>query len=225
MAICGCNFLKPPVVGSRQMAKETRILEDFDKFQVSGAADVEWAPLAGEAKCELQCDENLLGLIRTEVIDGQLVIAPVQSIRPSEGLKIRLSSEHLRQVEMAGACQITLTDLNEPALDIQGAGSSKVNCTGTVDALQLEFAGSSRCEAGQLSTRTTDIRIAGSGKAEVRVSDKLNVKVAGSGKVRYHGSPEVKQSISGSGKIEKISADESEPTSDPSVVTESSATN
>ena len=50
--------------------------------------------------------------------------------------------------------------------------------------------GSGSIRAGELSVKTVDISIAGSGDCTIDATDKLNVNIAGSGDIYYLGSPE-----------------------------------
>ena len=65
------------------------------------------------------------------------------------------------------------------------------------------ISGSGKIRAYDLLSAETNIRISGSGNAELSVADYLKAKVSGSGKVRYKGNPTVDVDISGSGKVER----------------------
>jgi hypothetical protein len=65
------------------------------------------------------------------------------------------------------------------------------------------MAGSGVYRGSGLTSKTATVKSAGSGNADIAVSDSLDVTVIGSGSVTYTGSPQVKQSILGSGSLQK----------------------
>jgi hypothetical protein len=111
-----------------------------------------------------------------------------------EALKIRVS----------GQADIGLTDLTYANLDLVVSGRAKVRLAGTATDATLAVSGSADVEAAGLASATAEVRIAGQGNVDVRVSERLSVRIAGLGRVRYHGDPKVKQVISGSGSVERF---------------------
>jgi hypothetical protein len=78
-----------------------------------------------------------------------------------------------------------------------------VTATGTADAQDIQMAGSGTYRGSGLASKTATVNSAGSGTAELAVSDRLDVKILGSGSVTYSGSPQVTQSVMGSGTLQK----------------------
>lgn len=52
-----------------------------------------------------------------------------------------------------------------------------------------------------LGSQRANIRIDGSGDAEVTVAEELNVRILGSGDVLYKGTPTIDEDINGSGRV------------------------
>jgi hypothetical protein len=52
-----------------------------------------------------------------------------------------------------------------------------------------------------IATKVAKVTILGSGDAEVRVSESLEVEILGSGDLLYYGTPETSTSVMGSGEI------------------------
>ena len=65
----------------------------------------------------------------------------------------------------------------------------------------INISGSGNVRAFGLDTKSTYVRISGSGNSEVTVQDYLNVTISGSGSVYYKGNPDIEANISGSGTI------------------------
>jgi hypothetical protein len=82
-------------------------------------------------------------------------------------------------------------------------GSGNISVAGMAGQQEATIAGSGNYDGKQLKTKTSSVNIAGSGDANVDVSDKLSVLIAGSGSVRYTGDPMVTKNILGSGSVDK----------------------
>lgn len=120
----------------------------------------------------------------------------------------------------SGSCEIS-GSVDEANYDISGSGSveAALRCeriavkvsgsgpcrlSGSADEASYEVSGSGSIRARDFATKRTELRIGGSGDAEIRASDRLELVVSGSGSVRYYGSPELTQRLSGSGSIRKV---------------------
>ena len=86
-------------------------------------------------------------------------------------------------------------------LDLNISGSGKIKLEGFADEIDASISGSGDIRAFNLPVRVCDINIAGSGDAEVTVSEILDVNIAGSGDVYFKGSPILDVSITGSGDV------------------------
>ena len=96
-----------------------------------------------------------------------------------------------------------LADLALEADDIEVdiSGSGKVVLEGIADEIDLNITGSGDLRAFNITAREGNIKISGSGDAEVRIEDRLDVRITGSGDVYYKGQPLLDVSITGSGEV------------------------
>jgi hypothetical protein len=86
-------------------------------------------------------------------------------------------------------------------LDVYLTGSGYVYLEGLVDNMDADIAGSGWLRSFNLNTDFSDVRISGSGSAEVHVDTDLDVIITGSGNVYYKGHPQISTHITGSGKL------------------------
>lgn len=86
-------------------------------------------------------------------------------------------------------------------LDLELTGSGYVYLEGEVQTLDADITGSGWLRSFTLESELTDVRIDGSGSAEVNVSDDLDVFIHGSGNVYYKGHPSINAEITGSGSV------------------------
>lgn len=99
--------------------------------------------------------------------------------------------------------------LNAPSIFVnefkgETAGSGKLNLGGKAEEVKFETAGSGHINAFDLVATNLSCEIAGSGDADVNVSNNLSVSIAGRGSVRYKGNPaNISKSIGGVGSVKQ----------------------
>ncbi|MBK9982254.1 MAG: DUF2807 domain-containing protein [Saprospiraceae bacterium] len=86
-------------------------------------------------------------------------------------------------------------------LDLEISGSANVLLEGSITNLDAEITGSGWVKSFKLQSDFADVRITGSGSAEVNVTSDLDALITGSGNVFYKGHPHVSSEITGSGKV------------------------
>jgi len=106
-------------------------------------------------------------------------------------------------VEVDGSGDISL-DTQAEEIQTRIKGSGDVFITGVVDVHNIDMDGSGNLEAFDLLSDICDIRISGSGDADLNVATSLKVKIRGSGDVRYRGTPTVDADITGSGELQSV---------------------
>ncbi len=106
-------------------------------------------------------------------------------------------------LNLAGSGGLDLeVETNELSLQVAGSGTGTVR--GQTRALDLNIAGSGDLQGTSLMAQRADVEIAGSGDAELNVTDHLSAQIFGSGDVRYRGDPTVETSMFGSGEVTPI---------------------
>lgn len=104
------------------------------------------------------------------------------------------------ELKISGSGELDVAlEADDIAMDISGSG--KIFLEGVADQLDLNISGSGDLRAFNLTAREGNIKISGSGDAEVRLEDRLDVRITGSGDVYYKGQPLLDVSITGSGEV------------------------
>jgi len=106
------------------------------------------------------------------------------------------------QLEVSGSGGFDV-EAKARTLSLDSSGSGKAYLKGTADEAHFALSGSGAALAQELSTKKSGIVVSGSGKVEIRVSEKLNASVSGSGDVRYWGDPSVDSAVRGSGRVKR----------------------
>lgn len=205
LLLAGCGITLPgTTTGSGVVKTETRTVSGFTAVELAGNGEVT-VQQSGTESLSISAEENLLPLLTSEVVDGTLKLGVKDGARidSSQPITYQVSLKNLSGLDIGGSGNQTATGVKTTALRVRVAGSGTVTASGTADALDLQMAGSGTFRGSGLASKTANIDSAGSGTAEVAVSDRLNVKILGSGTVTYSGSPQVTESIMGSGTLRK----------------------
>ncbi len=90
VTLCGCERDRNKIVGSGISKTEHRQVGLFDEFEFHGAGRVELA-IGQLQPLEITADDNILPLLRTEVVGTRLVVRPVEPIRPKVPIVLRVA--------------------------------------------------------------------------------------------------------------------------------------
>lgn len=197
--LLGCGGIK----GSGVLKKETREVEAFTRIKAGGAFRL--VVTVGQAGPVLLAgDDNLLPLVKAEVVDGALELSTNKSVRPDLPLTATISVKELTHVTLSGASILDAKKLAGKEFQLKVSGASRCTLDGAVDALTIAVSGAGKVKADELKARKVKVIASGACRASVFASEALDVSLSGAGKVTYLGDPKkVTQNISGVGKLEK----------------------
>ena len=222
-----CDYITGERVrGNGNLKTEQRTAANFTGVSSHGEYDV-YLSQGSSYSVRIEAEENLIPYIETYV-DGNVlqirtkdgyyldngsdlkvfIAAPAfATVRTSGSGNIysdgKLNNTSPIELEVSGSGDVKVS-LNAPEVRADLNGSGNINLSGETKIFACSILGSGDINAGELKSEGVDVKITGSGNAEVYASVKLHVSVTGSGDVRYHGSPETTSSITGSGAVKKI---------------------
>jgi hypothetical protein len=199
----GCGISLPgSTTGSGTVKTESRTVSGFTAVELAGTGDVT-VQQNGTESLSISAEENLLPLLTSEVVDGTLKLGVKDgaNINSTQPITYQVSVKNLTGLDLGGSGNQTATGIKTSSLRVRVAGSGTVTTSGSADAQDIQIAGSGTYRGSALASKTASVDSAGSGTAELAVSDKLDVKILGSGTVTYSGSPQVTQTIMGSGTL------------------------
>ncbi len=182
------SFNVSGVKGSGNAVKESRSLADFESVDVGGVFQVEIAAQK-DFGVEVEADDNILGLIKTEVRNGVLHIETEQKVSPSTPMKIRISCPNVERLEASGASSVSIAGLKNSELNIDSSGASKVKVSGETAKLTVEVSGATKIDAEELKAIDADVEASGASSVTVNVSGDLRSEANGASKVLYTGTP------------------------------------
>jgi Putative auto-transporter adhesin, head GIN domain len=199
LSLGGCHL--SGIRGDGNIVTENRPVQEFNSVEAEGAFDIEW--VTGPASCTIRTDENLLRHVETSMNGKMLRLEWHGQLRPTHGMKVKLSSSSLSGARLTGAVRLAATRLSGKGFYLEGTGATRVTVDGAVNELIATMSGASKLDAESLQVKVAELSISGAGKAEVSASESLKVAISGAGKVTYNGNPTVEKHISGAGTIRK----------------------
>lgn len=166
------------VAGSGEIIAETKITSSELDLNVSGS---------GSLKAEV----NVTGSLEADVSG-------------SGSIELRgKCNDYNSNVSGSGSVTLSLNISERAEFGVSGSG--KIRASGTSSNVKIAISGSGRVLAGDLETNVCNVKISGSGGAEIHVKEELDANISGSGSVGYKGDPrKVNSNSSGSGKVRKM---------------------
>jgi hypothetical protein len=194
--------------GNGIVKTQDRAISAFHAIKVSGGIDVELSQ-GNELKLQVEADENLLSLIRTEVKDGVLNIYHDANIQNAKTMKIHLTFKQLDAIAASGGCDIeskhklSFTTLK---MDISGgcdielackadnlvckqSGGCDVKFSGEAQKGTFNVSGGCDVKASEMHLKNCTIDASGGSDVSVYVTGDLTVKATGASDVNYYGNP------------------------------------
>jgi hypothetical protein len=182
----GCS----DVDGSGIRAEDKRTVPAFHEIethQVSLSVVVD--PNAPEGELLLSGDSNLIGLVRTRVEGGRLVIDTDEGVDPRVELKIVLKTKRLNYLSAAKEADVDVTMNVAGPLTIEATSTARITARGSVDRLDAEITGSAQLIARELRAHDVKLEATGSSTASVCATWYLDVDVSGNSDASYYCDP------------------------------------
>src|SRR5947209_12711151 len=120
--LSGCKFHRG-IAGSGVRKTERRELKSFNAIDTTGAYEID-VTCQKPASFEIEADDNILPLIKTEVRDGILFVSNDQPYRSSKPVTLRITLPDLNSVSSHDAGQFKIADANSSDLKIESTGAA-----------------------------------------------------------------------------------------------------
>lgn len=144
-------------------------------------------------------------LVRRVTLDGERLRLQGDDLRifgGSDDLIVRITAPAVKRFTLDGSGQLEILDYDQPSLDLTLNGSGEAYAKGRADVLDLRIAGSGEAELTALHLRDAKVAIAGSGDVKVGPTGEADIQIAGSGDVTLTQRPaRLSKSVAGSGDV------------------------
>ncbi|RYG40254.1 MAG: DUF2807 domain-containing protein [Chitinophagaceae bacterium] len=212
----GQTILEDPNVEVRLVSSS------FSSIKIQGNLEV-WLSQDAVESVAVSSDDVLdIPAIKTEVVDGVLVISGGRSKMKNRG-RAYISFKTLEKLELSGLIRVDVSgsvQQSKLALSVSGvsefsgsvalnnlsldaSGVSKIRLAGKVENVSVISSGTSKVDARDLQAERATVVASGTAAVEISVSKELTVTASGSAKISYQGNPLVHQNLSGVSKLEK----------------------
>ncbi len=201
------SCIKEIVKGNGVAATETRAIAGFTRVRLDGSGTV--AVLKGATfKVTVTDDQNILPYVKTTLSGGELTIGYKDDTWVKRGnLKVAIEMPALDGLQVDGSGSIDaaggFANAGQLRTRINGSGDIFIQ-DGNADGFDAVITGSGDLHAFGFTAKKATVKLSGSGEAELKVLEDLDVNITGSGNVYYMGTPaKVTTRITGSGKVIK----------------------
>ena len=196
-----CKYGARGIAGSGNRKSEKRDLKTFKAIDAKGAYEIN-VTCQKPASFEIEADDNILPLIKTEVHDGVLTVSSDESYNSAKAVVLRITLPELTEVISRGAGQINIADAAGEKLRLESLGAASVDATGKVKSVEISSTGAGKIDAAKLQAEKAKVDVTGAASVDVYASDQLDVKVSGASSVEYSGNPKVvNKSVAGIGSV------------------------
>src|SRR3989440_10842443 len=199
-ALSGCKFNRG-IAGSGVRKTEKRDLKSFNAIDTTGAYEID-VTCQKPASFEVEADDNILPLIKTEVRDGILFVSNDQPYHSSKPTILHITLSDLNSVSSHGAGEIKIADARSSDLKIESTGAASVEAAGTARSVTIFSSGAGKIDTSNLRAEKARVDVNGAASIDVYASEQLDVNVSGVGHVSYSGNPKVvNKHVSGIGSV------------------------
>ena len=183
LGACGIFEPNERVVGTGPVVTSTIDVENFDKVQSTGIANVNIIE-SGSQVVNFSAQSEILEVMTYEVDQGTLILGF------EENVNIKTSKD------------ITI-DIEIPRIEaIFTEGTGDWHISGSLqEELIIDVSGTGDVHAYDQPLTNCDIYATGTGSAWIYVENQLDVDLTGTGNVHYKGRPIINADISGTGKV------------------------
>ena len=192
-------------VGSGTVATETRPVQGFTAVSVGGAGHLVLEQ-TGVESLEITADDNLLAVIRSEVVGGVLFLGfePNTNVRTTREVLYRVAAGELSGITVSGASRAELVAIQTEELASNISGASSVMALGVAGVHQLTISGASQLDAPNLQSQDVTANLSGASRGLVSVSNTLTAEASGASSLQYIGHPLVNASTTGGSSVQRV---------------------
>ena len=189
ISVAGCNIGNfGGVEDSGDAKSEMRNVSDFKKIEAGGAVNLV-IDAQKEFSVEIEADDNLLPLIKTEVSGDTLKITTEEKVSPKTRISVKISMPELASLNVSGASKADVANVKTDSLELEASGASKINVSGEAVKLKSEANGASGIDAENLIVTDADVTASGASKTTVSATNDLKADASGASNIYYVGEP------------------------------------
>lgn len=224
-ALAGCKANIFGRVGKGEIKSHSRDLSGFNRIRSNFSGDIT-VVLGSTYSISVRGQDNIVEVLKTEVVDSTLKIAFDKNIKKHDSLAIYITMPRLRNIDHPGAGKFVVnSNISEPNFSIIMTGAGSVWCkriaaqsnldlynegkgdltitAGSAQNAVLSVTSTGSIETSNVVFQKCDATLSGTGNMSLFATQLLTVNISGSGNITYSGFATVTQNITGTGKLIK----------------------
>lgn len=189
-ALTGCG---PEVEGSGHVVDEFRQVSEFSSIDVSDGISAN-VMVGFDQGVRVVGDDNLVGLVQTEVRDGRLIVFLPDSVdrwSSENDLWVEVAVPRLESLKRSGGSSVKADGLDADTFILEASGGGRVELTGRATTVTSDLSGGTQLVAREFTAGEATLHSSGGGSIVMKVSNALRVEASGGGEVRVVGRPTV----------------------------------
>lgn len=196
--MAGCN---PGIPGSGVSKTETRQVGEFRSISHDSIGEVN-VQIGPTQNVSVTFDDNLLSLIETKVVDGELQISTSGSFSSKVGMVVDVTVPAVESLRVGGVGAVQAKGIEAESLDLKLTGVGKLTVEGKTKDLNLTVSGVGSADLKGLEAENATVVVSGVGGASVFATKSIDVRTTGVGGVKVYGNPpDPKIKSDGIGKV------------------------
>jgi Putative auto-transporter adhesin, head GIN domain len=197
-----CAFHHNQVVGSGQRVRQKREIPAFTSIRSEGAYQIEVVSQQA-LSLEVEADDNLMPIIRTEVNSGILRITTTTGFSSDKPIIVKIGTPDIEGIYASGAGTFEVSGLKNEKFEIDSNGAPTIRVSGQTGTVVIDANGAGKIDTHKLRATKGTVQANGVPKVEVNASEELNVTVSGPASVVYSGDPKLNKTVNGPGSVER----------------------
>jgi hypothetical protein len=194
LALGGCKKKanEERVRGSGVGSTVSRPVEPFTRLVVGSSLDVT-VTVGKHGPMELRGDDNLIKLVPSKVVNGELVLKPEVPIKTKQPLRITLLTERLDRVALAVATKVVVHGVRSDAFEVEAGGAAKITADGSAARLSVKSRNAARVDLSAFSVGEAQVTADNFSRVTLGHVEKLDVTQRENSVITYRGTPDIKQ--------------------------------
>jgi len=216
------------VRGSGNVISETRNVRSFERIDVCCGMELILSQ-ANQESLEIEAEDNIIAEIKARVVGDTLEIGyieqyPETAYWPTKPIRLYLSAEKIREIEISGGGELDAFDietdsfdlhlsggsdaeidaLNVDDFDLDVSGGGDVKVSGQVIEQRIDLSGGSCYEASEFESEEAVINVSGGSNAEIWATETVDINASGGSTVTYYGQPILNSNTSGGSNVKSL---------------------
>ncbi len=202
-----CIFT-PTIKGNGNVVEETREIEPFDEIKASRGINL-YITQDENIKLTIRADENLIEVIETEVVGGELIVRSTKNVKNAKSFKVFVSTPKINSIKGSSGCNVySETELVSDNFDVSASSgcnihlsvqteeieaSSSSGSNIILDGITSEFRGrassGSNIKAEDLKSKNAEAKVSSGANLWISAESTLRANASSGGNIFYNGTP------------------------------------